>query len=123
MTTILAIEDQTDLRTLLRVVLERAGHRLLEAVDGRSGLRAFHEHHPADPCGASPADPLRPCDPTRTQVDGSGHGVRERGTGAKVERHLRWLVSGTGRHGAERPFNESDLHLDRGEQRQYIGLG
>jgi DNA-binding response OmpR family regulator len=44
--TILAIEDQSDLRTLLRVVLTRAGHHLLEAVDGRSGLRAFHEHHP-----------------------------------------------------------------------------
>jgi DNA-binding response OmpR family regulator len=44
--TILVIEDQSDLRMLLRVVLTRAGHQLLEAVDGRSGLRALHQHHP-----------------------------------------------------------------------------
>jgi hypothetical protein len=32
-------------------------------------------------------------------------------------------MRGAGRYGAERPFNESDLHLYRGEQRQHIGLG
>ena len=75
-----------------------------------------------DAGGASPANPLRPCDPTRTQVNGGGHGVRERGASPEVERHLRWLVRGTGRHGAERPFNESDLHLYRGEQREHVSL-
>ena len=45
--TILVIEDEHDLRTLLRVILERAGYRVLDAADGRSGLRRFHEQQPA----------------------------------------------------------------------------
>ena len=44
--TILVIEDEADLRTLLRVVLERGGYRVLDATDGRNGLRMFHQHRP-----------------------------------------------------------------------------
>ena len=43
-------------------------------------LRALHEHHPADAGGASPADPLCPCDATRIQVNRSWHCMSERGT-------------------------------------------
>lgn len=43
---ILVIEDEADLRTLLRVVLERGGHRVLDACDGRNGVRMFHQHRP-----------------------------------------------------------------------------
>jgi hypothetical protein len=32
-------------------------------------------------------------------------------------------MRGAGSHGAQRTFNESDLHLYRGEQREHIGLG
>lgn len=44
--TILVIEDEQDLRTLLRVLLERADYEVLDASDGRSGLRVFHERQP-----------------------------------------------------------------------------
>lgn len=46
MATVLVIEDDSDVRLLLRVVLERADHRVIEAADGRRGLRAFHEERP-----------------------------------------------------------------------------
>jgi hypothetical protein len=45
------------------------------------------------------------------------------GTGTQAEWHLRWLVRGAGRHGAQGPFDESNLHLYRGEQREHIGFG
>jgi hypothetical protein len=44
------------------------------------------------------------------------------GARAKVERHLRRLMRGTRSYRAECPFDESDLHLYRGEQREHIGL-
>lgn len=44
--TVLIIEDESDLRRLLRLVLERAGHVVVDAPNGRSGLRAFHEVRP-----------------------------------------------------------------------------
>ncbi|CAB4883861.1 unannotated protein [freshwater metagenome] len=44
--TILIIEDEADLRTLLRHVLERAGYRVLDAATGQSGLRSFYECRP-----------------------------------------------------------------------------
>jgi hypothetical protein len=31
-------------------------------------------------------------------------------------------MRGAGRYGAQRTFNESDLYLYRGEQREYVGL-
>lgn len=39
---ILVIDDEPDIRTLLRQLLERAGYLVEEAVDGRAGLRAFY---------------------------------------------------------------------------------
>jgi len=47
MATILVIEDQAPLRTLLRTVLERAGHEVREAPNGRLGLAVYREK-PAD---------------------------------------------------------------------------
>lgn len=44
--TVLVIEDESDLRRLLRLVLERAGHVVVDAANGRAGLRAFHEVRP-----------------------------------------------------------------------------
>jgi DNA-binding response OmpR family regulator len=40
--TILVVDDEPDLRLALRTVLERAGYRVSEAVDGRDALRVFH---------------------------------------------------------------------------------
>jgi DNA-binding NtrC family response regulator len=47
MATILVIDDQDAVRTLLRTVLERAGHEVTEAPNGRLGLAAYRER-PAD---------------------------------------------------------------------------
>jgi DNA-binding response OmpR family regulator len=44
--TILAIEDESDLRKLLRVVLGRAGFKVLDTGTGRAGLRMLHERRP-----------------------------------------------------------------------------
>jgi len=43
---ILVVEDEADPRRLLRIVLERAGHEVVDAASGRAGLRAFHETRP-----------------------------------------------------------------------------
>jgi DNA-binding response OmpR family regulator len=42
----LVIDDDADIRGLLRGLLERAGHRVVEAADGRAGLRALHGEPP-----------------------------------------------------------------------------
>jgi CheY-like chemotaxis protein len=41
MPTVLLIEDEYGLRTLLRTVLEEAGYRVQEAADGAEGLRLY----------------------------------------------------------------------------------
>jgi DNA-binding response OmpR family regulator len=43
---VLVIDDHDDLRALLRAVLERAGHEVSTAADGREALRAFFERRP-----------------------------------------------------------------------------
>ena len=43
MATILVIDDQEPVRRLLRAVLERAGHEVTEAPNGRLGLAAYRE--------------------------------------------------------------------------------
>ena len=41
--TILVIDDQEPIRSLLRTVLEEAGHQVLEASNGRRGLEVYRE--------------------------------------------------------------------------------
>jgi DNA-binding response OmpR family regulator len=43
---ILVIDDAPDLALTLRVLLERAGHEVVTAADGRHGLRSFYEMRP-----------------------------------------------------------------------------
>ena len=43
MATILVIDDQEAIRSLLRLVLEGAGHKVLEASNGRLGLALYRE--------------------------------------------------------------------------------
>jgi DNA-binding response OmpR family regulator len=45
-TSVLAIEDDSDIRQLLRALLGREGYSVTEAATGRDGLRAFHESRP-----------------------------------------------------------------------------
>ena len=43
---VLAIEDDADIRQLLRALLGRAGYLVTEASSGREGLRLFHQARP-----------------------------------------------------------------------------
>jgi DNA-binding response OmpR family regulator len=43
---VLVIEDEADIRQLLRTLLEREGYKVAEAVEGRDGVRQFHQSHP-----------------------------------------------------------------------------
>src|ERR1700684_782851 len=43
---VLVIEDEADIRQLLRTLLEREGYSVAEALEGRDGVRQFHQNHP-----------------------------------------------------------------------------
>jgi DNA-binding response OmpR family regulator len=43
---VLVVDDDSDIRGLLRQLLERGGHLVREAGDGREGLRALHSWRP-----------------------------------------------------------------------------
>src|SRR5215218_2031355 len=43
---VLIVEDDDDLRDLVRTVVECEGMATIEAADGREGLRQFYEHRP-----------------------------------------------------------------------------
>ena len=45
-TRILVIDDEEDIRLLVAALLRRAGYEVLEAADGRAGLRLLHESVP-----------------------------------------------------------------------------
>jgi len=45
-TSVLVIEDEADIRQLLRTLLEREGFVVAEASEGRDGLKQFHQSHP-----------------------------------------------------------------------------
>lgn len=47
MARILIIDDEESIRVLLRKILERAGHEVIEAVDGEKGTEFFYQT-PAD---------------------------------------------------------------------------
>ena len=46
MATVLVVDDEADIRGLVRQLLLRAGHDVAEAADGREAVRAFHERRP-----------------------------------------------------------------------------
>ena len=45
--TILLIDDSPAVREVLRVAMESEGYRVLEAPDGKRGVRVCREHRPA----------------------------------------------------------------------------
>jgi DNA-binding response OmpR family regulator len=46
MPSVLVVEDEPDLRRLLGVILQRAGHTVIDVADGRAALRAVHDRRP-----------------------------------------------------------------------------
>jgi len=46
MASVLVVDDEADIRTLVRELLERAGHDVVEARDGNEGLQAFFSYRP-----------------------------------------------------------------------------
>ncbi|MEQ8394560.1 response regulator [Thalassobaculum sp.] len=46
MSLVLVIDDNEDLRTVIRRTLEAARHQVLEAQDGRQGLKLLQQHAP-----------------------------------------------------------------------------
>jgi DNA-binding response OmpR family regulator len=46
MASVLVVDDEADIRTLVRELLERAGHDVIEAGDGNEGLRVFFSSRP-----------------------------------------------------------------------------
>jgi CheY-like chemotaxis protein len=47
MQNILVIDDEPQIRSMVRLILERSGYNVMEASDGLEGLKQFREH-PAD---------------------------------------------------------------------------
>jgi CheY-like chemotaxis protein len=47
MTSILVVDDEKQIRLMLRQMLEREGYRVMEAPDGKMALKLYREH-PAD---------------------------------------------------------------------------
>lgn len=45
---VLVVEDEADLRTLMRIHLERTGHEVAEASDGLQALEYVDQHGPPD---------------------------------------------------------------------------
>jgi DNA-binding response OmpR family regulator len=43
---VLVVDDEADIRGLVRALLERSGHEVIEAPDGQEGLRLFHAEQP-----------------------------------------------------------------------------
>ncbi len=46
MTCVLVVDDDSDIRGLVRELLERAGHEVIDAPDGTEGLRLFYAKQP-----------------------------------------------------------------------------
>ncbi|MDQ5940165.1 MAG: hypothetical protein QG557_1115 [Pseudomonadota bacterium] len=46
MAKILVIDDEEQLRDLIKKMLTRDGHQILMAQDGEEGVRAFHQFNP-----------------------------------------------------------------------------
>jgi DNA-binding response OmpR family regulator len=46
MSRLLVVEDDADIALALSLLLQRAGHEVEHAKDGREGLRAIHDHRP-----------------------------------------------------------------------------
>ena len=74
--TVLVIDDEESLRHMLRVILERAGYSVLEAVDGEDGLAVLKAHSEIG---------IVICDVRMPKLDGLGFLDRLAGVGNEAQ--------------------------------------
>lgn len=46
MAKILVVDDEASVRTILKRTMENAGHQVIEACDGKEGIKLYHESQP-----------------------------------------------------------------------------
>ena len=112
MARILVIDDEMSIRSLLRKVLERAGHQVAEAVDGEEGL-ALYRQAPTDLVitdvfmprkdGVETIADLRRDDPEVKIIAMTAHGERESYNFLRVAEALGAA------HTLEKPFAIDDV--------------
>jgi len=109
---ILVIEDSSEVRTIVRSMLEREGHDVREAINGEEGLERFQEH-PADlvltdlfmpkKAGIETIADLLEIDPQLKIVAMTAHGSDEQYDFLRVAEALGAVAT------LEKPFRAKDL--------------
>jgi CheY-like chemotaxis protein len=109
---ILVIEDNSEIRTLIRAMLEREGHEVREALDGEEGV-ALYEDQPADLVmtdlfmpkrgGIETITDLLEIDPDVKIIAMTAHGSDEKYDFLKVAEALGAVAT------LEKPFVSKDL--------------
>jgi DNA-binding response OmpR family regulator len=111
MQTILVIDDDDDVREVIRVMLESGKYRVLEARNGSAGINAFREHRPnavivdifmPDKDGIETVRELRLVDPQARIIAMSGRDIGRVNLLKAVE-HLG------ADYGLKKPFQRSEL--------------
>jgi len=107
--TLLVVEDEAPLRSIMRTMLERRGFRVLEAGSGIEALAVWHQHH--DDISLLLTDVVMP-------AGLSGHELAEQFRGQKPALKVLYTsgysprAAGNGDHGAaflQKPFDETQL--------------
>ena len=107
MADILVIEDNSEIRTLIRAMLEREGHEVREALDGEEGV-AQYEDQPADLFmpkrgGIESISDLLEIDPDVKIIAMTAHGSDEKYDFLKVAKALGAVAT------LEKPFVSKNL--------------
>jgi DNA-binding response OmpR family regulator len=120
MARILVVDDERDVATMLKFMLEKDGHVVELAHDGRQALAALG----VEPLDAGKAMPgLVILDVMMPDMD--GHAVRQRLSGAPHARRVPVLMltaKGDGRHGAPSPVALLDKPFDPRELRELVTI-
>jgi two-component system, chemotaxis family, chemotaxis protein CheY len=112
MALVLVIEDDAGLRRLLRWQLEKGGHRVVEAPDGRAGIAEYKRERPdlvvcdlfmPEIDGLGVIQELRRFDPGARIVAVSGGGAKIRGDFLEIARILGAVDT------LAKPFGREDL--------------
>jgi two-component system cell cycle sensor histidine kinase/response regulator CckA len=110
--TLLVVEDEAPLRSIMRTMLERYGFHVLEAASGIEALAVWHQHHaeisllltdvvmPAGLSGHELAEQFRAQKPALKVLYTSGYSPRAAGNGVSTDNDAAFL---------QKPFDETQL--------------